>query len=497
MHTARNPRRSIFNWWLPEIDDYDDLFMPNEESRGHLRRIIPRNNQRAKTLRSTSKSHHAKRSTSKSRHAKPNRTRKVRSSFERVKHQLLKQGIRNALNMLQHTCRNSGHCLALGVYGNYIKHQFNDFQNLSDVSTSKVKQIGSDSVNGKVFVVPFVKNGYTAYTALKCTRHAYSDNLFYEYFIGKYFINTLLAQFPCFVETYYMCLFNSTTDYDEFMQLPPIDNIGERLVKSIRPIIRTYDYDIRYFPTSCVKPTMIGVLIQHFDRFTSVGDAINKCNADTTLVIYDILYWYWQVYWCLSILEHIYTHYDMHYYNVYLYKPYDGKKYILMRYHYTDSNNKSVVMEFKSEYVVKIIDYGRNYFQIKNGLSTNDIVSNYLNDPLCSNRGKASGYRIIRESHSPDNTYDLQFVENINDKINRYVKRGHTRWKDMLVLIDTHNIPFGQVHTVSDMINHLHTRLSESHWFHHKYTDEWVHAATMNIYNDGRDYTFTVEPTTD
>lgn len=57
----------------------------------------------------------------------------------------------------------------------------------------------------------------------------------------------------------------------------------------------------------------------------------------------------------LATLANTFTHYDLHPSNVLLCEPVLGKyyKYIL---------NDRTVVEFKSKYIVKIIDYGRSFF---------------------------------------------------------------------------------------------------------------------------------------
>jgi len=118
----------------------------------------------------------------------------------------------NMGKMLNVACKNPDNCLALGVYGSYIKQYFENFRNLSLIDNRKMKRIGSVSVNGFIIEVPFTKNNFTAYTALKCSAKSVSDNLFYEYYVGKFFINNYLNIFPCFVETYDCYKFN----YDTF-----------------------------------------------------------------------------------------------------------------------------------------------------------------------------------------------------------------------------------------------------------------------------------------
>ena len=70
-----------------------------------------------------------------------------------------------------------------------MKRFFNNFQDLSLVDNAGLRRLGAPSTNGFVIEVPFVKSEHIAYNALKCAIKSESDNLFYEYFVGHYFIN--------------------------------------------------------------------------------------------------------------------------------------------------------------------------------------------------------------------------------------------------------------------------------------------------------------------
>ena len=59
----------------------------------------------------------------------------------------------------------------------------------------------------------------------------------------------------------------------------------------------------------------------------------------------------------LATLANTFTHYDLHRDNVLIYEPIKGK-YIQYRYLLTDGT----LVEFKSSYIAKIIDYGRCFF---------------------------------------------------------------------------------------------------------------------------------------
>ena len=66
--------------------------------------------------------------------------------------------------LLNVVCKNSGNCLALGVYGEYIKRFFDDFRNINDIDETNIKKIGNPSANGFILELPFVKNDFKAKT---------------------------------------------------------------------------------------------------------------------------------------------------------------------------------------------------------------------------------------------------------------------------------------------------------------------------------------------
>jgi hypothetical protein len=84
-----------------------------------------------------------------------------------------------------------------------------------------------------------------------------------------------------------------------------------------------------------------------------------------------------QIYFVLNVLKNEYTHYDLHAGNAFLYKPYLGERYIEMSYHFNDGTT----IKFPTEYIAKIIDYGRNFFHN----TKTDVKSQDLFDKFCYN----------------------------------------------------------------------------------------------------------------
>jgi hypothetical protein len=354
------------------------------------------------------------------------------------------------------------------------------------------------SNNGFINQISYEREGYKAYTILKSSLNKVSDNLLYEYYVGKYFINKYAKMYPCFVETYDLYEFksneskkaNSNNDFN-FKQYIQKVNIEED--ESLEDI---FDY-------SCLKNKLLCVLIQHFDNFVSYDDyhtnSLNRIKYD----IYNIMY---QAYFGLVMLGNNYTHYDLHANNVFLYKPFDGYKCILMKYHH---NGK--VFEFKSEFIVKIIDYGFNYFnnKITNTKEIMKIICKQNNcDPDC---GLEKGYKYIQGNIRnpkrnfywinpivPNVSHDLKFANYIQNNTGGFElipkiycesddgtpedKTGHkNNIRSIFNLLDALESGISGINDFNDLKNEK------------KYA-EWTVAATMDVYDDGREYTFDVLP---
>ena len=393
-------------------------------------------------------------------------------------------------DVLKSVCKDSkDNCIALGTYDTMIYTFFNKFSDLSLIDEPNTKKIGNPSNNGFIWSLPFKKEDYTAYAVLKCSMTDHSDNLYYEYFVGKNFINNYIKKFPCFVETYNSYRLSSDKWTELLTQKTNISFNDGGLTEYTGG-----------FKDSCTNSKQLSVSIQHFDgdRFKSLYNVFNT-NFDD--IKYEILYICYQIMFVLSTLGDKYTHYDLHAENVYCYKPYNGNQYIEMNYHSLDGT----IVSIPTEYIMKIIDYGRNYFN--NGITntntilTTEICYNLKCRPTC---GENQGYSIIQGlaydpkvefydtyPNKPNQSHDLRFMR-IFDQI----------FKDWGVQINykhTYGTPENLVSGLPDKINNIHD--VKKHVEHRnlayktklilrKYDVTWKKMAIMNIYQDGRDYEF-------
>jgi hypothetical protein len=415
----------------------------------------------------------------------------------------------NFSKLLQSTCKNPDNCLALGPYNEYIKHFFNNFRDLSLIDNSKIKLIGKESANGFILELPFKKLNYTAYTILKCSRENTSDNLYYEYFVGKNFINKYINKIPCFVETYGLYKFKDIARYNMLTHAIKINTLNAVRINNLIDYVDVTEGSLNMFKQSCINSKTYCVLIQHFDRFETLHNKYTYNFHNIKYDLYNILY---QIYYGLCYLGRNYTHYDLHANNVGLYKPFDGNKCILMRYH-----SKGVLYEFKSEYVVKIIDYGRNYFSTDSispstGAQINLNTKKILDAIICPsaeckpNCGIQQGYDVINGSKdNPAGSYYWINPTKPNISIDLRLSDTYDAIRPPNLIYDedygteeyeTTNPNY--ITTIFNMKNHLETMLNGFNQQKNikKYDSTWQVAATMDIFDDGREYTFNVLPDT-
>jgi hypothetical protein len=447
-----------------------------------------------------------KKTTTKRRKTVKKNKNKKRRGGEKKDFDALSKSLENRESNLAKTlnvvCRDSGNCLAFGHYSEIIKRYFDNFSNLNLVVNSDIKRIGSPSANGFILEIPFKKNEFTALTALKCSSEPKSDNLFYEYYVGKYFINQYINKFPCFVETY--GLFTTTSsnswfDLDDFAYNSYNNNSAPTL--DIKSLISFLPQDISW-GESCVKNRQICLLIQHFKNFTSLGNMLrNNTNIE------DWLPFFYQIYFPLTVLGDTYTHYDLHANNVFLYKPFQGKQYILMRYH----TNNNTLFEFPSEYIVKIIDYGRNFFKTLKTDTGTLLKEKICPSPSCQpDCGDKFGYSVIQgNAYDPNADFydifpnksnvsmDLRAVISINNWVKRVLGKEIISFgRDNFGAKEVKQGQANMINNIFDMRNELE-KIMPTHVNQklQKYNNgTWKKVATMDIYEDGRDMEFNLLP---
>ncbi len=277
-----------------------------------------------------------------------------------------KTGSKRKAEFLKAICSDSGVCIAFGKERKKILDFFNGFTKFDYLKN--IKAIGAVSANGFVKELEYERNGYKAHAILKSSQEKNSDNLMYECYVGKT-LTGIARQVPCFVETY--GLYEYKTDaYRERFQT---EKSGLVDLKNMLTYHKNYSFE-----KSCTNSVNQCVLIQHIKGAASIGDKIYKGTPDHDFIINDFLYAIYQVYFALGGLATIFTHYDLHPDNVILYKPVDGK-YIEFHYHLRDRT-----VSFKSQYIAKMIDYGRSFINHDNK-SSGEYYKKICAEDKCNN----------------------------------------------------------------------------------------------------------------
>jgi len=304
---------------------------------------------------------------------------------------------------LKTICSDSGACLAFGTEINKINKFFNDFTNF-DYAVSPIKQIGAVSANGFVKEIKYSREGYDAYTVLKSSINVDSDNLMYEYEVGK-FVNKKAKVFPCFLETYGLFFYNGDADWKHCKDT---HTITSDVLKNSMVLYNKINYR-----NGCKFSKYVSILIQHvknplsFDNF--IENTVKEVKIKTTtnvmnqynLINFEMLYILYQIYMPLSTLHDVFTHYDLHADNVLLYEP-SKDSYINYNYHL----DSGVIVKFKSKYIAKIIDYGRSYYYEDAATNSKNTYDSICKIKECEpNCGEDNGLNILGPEDPPGSFY--------------------------------------------------------------------------------------------
>jgi hypothetical protein len=216
-------------------------------------------------------------------------------------------------------------------------------------------RIGSVSVNGIILEVPFLdKSQFQGSAVMKMSASSSSDNLVYEYFAGKYFINTFARKYPCFMRTYSLYQISQKT-YDEIKKAVAQKKLLH-LNKSMFTL-KNFSNLHEMFEETCQNPQLYCPLVQFIPGLKNLGDALEQFVT----YVRDIPGILFQVFFALDQMKDIFTHSDLHQNNITFYEPFKDK-YFYMNYHLEDGTK----VYFPTRYISKIIDYGRVIFKPKN-----------------------------------------------------------------------------------------------------------------------------------
>jgi hypothetical protein len=309
-------------------------------------------------------------------------------------------------------CSDDNVCLAFGESSEQIKALFDGFVRFN-FATRVLKRIGKPSVNGFVFEIKNETRGYTAYSVLKSAQDYSSDNLMYEYVVGQY-VNKLNKLYPCFLETYGLFKYKNENQWEIFKNTKEIINLHALQAGLTQQPIN--------YAKGCRKSKYLAILIQHLLNPIT----LDELSTDQTFIKDELLWALFQLYIPLAKLMNNFTHYDLHLGNILMYEPVKGK-YIEYHYHLPPvvgefpevsrktrtsqtayaASMKPDIISFKSSYMLKIIDYGRSYFNDEEShLNSKQVYDEICQINKCNTRndkcGASFGFSWLEDdSHDP------------------------------------------------------------------------------------------------
>lgn len=397
--------------------------------------------------------------------------------------------IYNNLNLI---CSETNECIAYDLEIKKIKKYFDNFQNFNHV---KEYEIISCNNNAFIYSICYEKNNYIVNSILKSSTEEYVDNLFYEYLVGN-FLNSQLKYFPCFIETYGLYMYENKDDWEHIKKCNNINTCDISILKKLK-FINDSDVNIdEYIKKSCEDSINIAVLTQSLKESFNIMNIIDnifhmeiykkyigllplsndekkKINDDIDDIINKIIYILFQIYTPLSALSEIFTHYNLHMDNILIFEPVQDKV-IKYKYH-IDSTEK---VEFLSPYIVKIINYGKCYFD-DGKIDSKIIIDKVCNTPQFKIHvlNKELLYHYYN-NEKKNISYDLLLLYLIKEQFEKLVNINFLNIKNNILytnilsklrvfdnlyhIIENKDIVIGEINNVKDAFRELKNILMDS-----------------------------------
>lgn len=247
-----------------------------------------------------------------------------------------------------------------------MRHPANIFVKAQDV----------DSRNGFVREIRF-SDGKSA--LLKCQSGRTADPLIYEYLVGQFVNEKLAPRFPNFIRTYGCYHFVDPVFYAFMRDMSYSESVSPgKFRQSLVPIGAIKSKQIS--KAICTEDSKYNSLLIEYVNDAVTFESLLVDKAARKDVSVEIVYLLYQIYFALSCVRELFTHYDLHLENVLLQKcPGNG----YYEYHYMEENGTER-LSFKSRYMAKLIDYGMSFFSY--GRGGGDDNNNHNHDKVGSRK---------------------------------------------------------------------------------------------------------------
>lgn len=315
----------------------------------------------------------------------------------------------------KYICNDSHYCINFGIEQQKINNFFNNFIDFT-YAISPIRTIDEGS-NGLIKKIIYERRDYQSYAIMKFQLKRTNDSLLYEYLIGC-FINKYTKLLPSFIHTYglYKNNFKNSKLKNKNLSIQELKK-NITYIDNVHLLNPSFDVGCKY---------SLAILLEHISPSYTLDTFIENIIYYKNFFKIELINCLYQLYYSLYLLADNFTHYDLHLGNVMYYRPKkDG--YITFIYHH--KNNK--ITTFSTQYIVKIIDYGRCYFYD----NETNISSFSLLDDLCKtkecnpNCGEKFGFNWLNKSSSSKNyfisskvnnrSHDLRYLYETNKKLKK------------------------------------------------------------------------------
>jgi len=418
-------------------DDEDVFYTPKSNNSAEVETAVSQ----SKTRRKTPTPRKSRRNTpTKSQTSQTSQARKVIGRF--LKKKSYKDKIRK--NFLTTICSDSGVCMALGKELDIIRKFFNGFTDFKYVVGTK--GVGSVSANGFVMKLQYQKDDYLSYAILKSSQKANSDNLVYEYAVGQ-FINKQCKIFPCFLETYGLYFYENEKTWKEF--LDGRDTRSTNTLNEGLKLQNNIDYSL-----ACSQSKYACILIQDIDKPISLRDFLD-INYNNSKLMNHIVYILIQVYYPLSMLADKFTHYDLHASNVLIYELPKNQH---IEYEFKDFHGNTY--SFNTRYIVKIIDYGRSFFDESDTNNSLSIYNQICSSDLCNQGrercGNLSGFKNLRNVEDLNELRMTNYIDSTKKNVSQDLRLINViawKYKENKTTNEIYRIPSKHYKNIPDLEN--------------------------------------------
>jgi len=308
---------------------------------------------------------------------------------------------------------NKGQNIDIDILLNIVPPHFfehvHNFELLQNYTLNLEKIDNESNSNGYVYKLKYNISDDTIYNVvLKIPKDEMSDNLVYEYLVGKC-INEFSRFYPCFNKTYSIGKFISIDLHNELFRKNDKGNTNT-LDKYIE-LLDKYNIE-NMILTGCKYNQFLTLFTQYIpikynlknyiEQFTNYPNAWEKLSFKSECIdqLYELTIILHMIYQLLSSLADKFTHYDLHLENVVLVEVPDNR-FIHTIFHYPDGS----VLHYNMCYIPIIIDYGHcfvnckqmnqskpNSLEIMKVVCNNDVIRN-PKKPFCLHTcGNRTGY---------------------------------------------------------------------------------------------------------